>query len=71
MDAVFDIASDPPRAGDLASAPACREIAADSSGCRTGTIHAAWNLLGSRATEAHVAPLSGLPVAAERDESGA
>ena len=70
MDAVFDIASDPPRAVDLASAPACREIAADSSGCRTGTIHAAWNLLGSRATEARAAPLSGSQVAAKRDKSG-
>ncbi len=64
VDAVFGIDSDTPRAIGLASATACREIATDSGRCRTGAIHAPWNLLGPGATQAPVTPLSGLQITA-------
>ncbi len=64
MGTVLGIDIDTPRSVNLAFAATFREIAADSGGYRTGTIHAPWHLLGPRATKTPAAPLSGLQIIA-------
>ena len=62
VDAMLGIASDTPRTISLAPAAACRKVAANYRRHRTGSIHAARNLLDPRAAQALTFALSGIQV---------